>query len=193
MMGFLRWLNSLRTRALDDFRKELMRQQWWDLGVVVDRHCLVFVDKNAKLQIGEGSVIGPYTILHLQNDPASSEQYHCQLTIGKRTAINEFCNIRASGGEIHIGDGCLLAQFVTIIATNHGIAAGDWIRDQPWDLSKRTVRIGTDVWIGAGATILPGVTIGDGSVVAAGAVVTKDVPSNTIVAGVPALAVSSRY
>lgn len=46
--------------------------------------------------------------------------------------------------------------------------------------------IGKNVWIGSNATILPGVTIGNNSVVAAGAVVTKDVPENTVVAGVPA-------
>jgi acetyltransferase-like isoleucine patch superfamily enzyme len=46
--------------------------------------------------------------------------------------------------------------------------------------------IGKNVWIGSNATILPGITIGDGAIVAAGAVVTKDVPANTIVGGVPA-------
>ncbi|MDB5112014.1 MAG: acetyltransferase, partial [Mucilaginibacter sp.] len=48
-----------------------------------------------------------------------------------------------------------------------------------------------NAWIGAAATILPGVTIGENSVVAAGAVVTKDVPANTIVAGVPARAIKN--
>ena len=48
------------------------------------------------------------------------------------------------------------------------------------------VKIGNDVWIGAHATILAGVTIGNGAVIAAGAVVTKDVPANTVVGGVPA-------
>ena len=52
--------------------------------------------------------------------------------------------------------------------------------------------IESDVWIGAKATILSGVTIGKGSVVAAGAVVTKDVPKNSIVAGVPARVIKSR-
>ncbi len=46
--------------------------------------------------------------------------------------------------------------------------------------------VGKNVWIGANATVLPGVTIGDGSIIAAGAVVTKDVPTNVIVGGVPA-------
>ena len=48
------------------------------------------------------------------------------------------------------------------------------------------IHIGKNVWIGSNATVLPGVSIGDGAIVAAGAVVTKDVPENTIVGGVPA-------
>ena len=48
------------------------------------------------------------------------------------------------------------------------------------------IHIGRHVWIGANATVLPGVTIGEGAIVAAGAVVTKDVPKNTMVGGVPA-------
>ena len=54
------------------------------------------------------------------------------------------------------------------------------------DMFPGPIRIGRNVWIGAHATILRNVTIGDGAVVAAGAVVTKDVPPNTVVAGVPA-------
>ena len=48
------------------------------------------------------------------------------------------------------------------------------------------MKIGNDVWIGGNVTILPGITIGNNVVVAAGAVVTKDIPDNTLVAGVPA-------
>lgn len=54
------------------------------------------------------------------------------------------------------------------------------------NLYPAPIRIGNNVWLGANVTVLPGVTIGDNAVVAAGAVVTKDVPENMIVAGVPA-------
>ena len=50
----------------------------------------------------------------------------------------------------------------------------------------KPIKIGNRVWIGIAATVMPGVTVGDNSIIAAGAVVTKDVPTNCIVAGVPA-------
>ena len=53
-------------------------------------------------------------------------------------------------------------------------------------MTPAKVTLGKNVWVGAHATILPGVTVGDNAVIAAGAVVTKDVPANTVVAGVPA-------
>ena len=58
-------------------------------------------------------------------------------------------------------------------------------------LHPAPIHIGKRVWVGANATILPGVTIGDNSVVAAGAVVTKDVPADTVVGGVPARVISN--
>ena len=53
------------------------------------------------------------------------------------------------------------------------------------------IHIGKNVWIGANATILPGVSIGDGAIIAAGAVVSKDVPENSVVGGVPARKIKS--
>jgi len=144
------------------------------------------MDSHSSLGIQPGAMIGPFTILDLLSDPTAEFTTPSVIRIGKRTAINEFNSIRASGSEIVIGDNCLLSQYVAVIGSNHAITRGQPMRDQPWDLTKAGVRIGNDVWIGAHAVILPGVEIGDGAVVAAGAVVTRNVPAYAVVAGVPA-------
>lgn len=84
---------------------------------------------------------------------------------------------------ITIGDMCFIAPGVVISCASHPIAAEQ--RDQGIVVSK-PITIGNSVWIGANATICGGVTIGDRAVIGAGAVVVRDVPANTIVAGVPA-------
>jgi len=93
-------------------------------------------------------------------------------------------SIIGSGAEVTIGNDVLMGPQVLIYPLNHRIALGIPMRLQPFDC--KPVVIGNDVWIGARCIILPGVTIGDGAVVAAGAVVTKDVPRNAVVGGVPA-------
>jgi acetyltransferase-like isoleucine patch superfamily enzyme len=102
------------------------------------------------------------------------------ITIGKNVFFNTGCSFQDRGG-ISIGNGSLLGMNVTIATLNHGLS----LETRNITYSS-PVKIGENVWIGSNATILPGVTIGDNSVVAAGAVVTKDVPANTVVAGVPA-------
>ena len=88
-------------------------------------------------------------------------------------------------GPVTIGHHVNLAQGITVTALNHNFADITRRIDQQ-GVATSPVVIGNDVWIGANAVILPGVTIGSHAVVAAGAVVTKDVPGNCIVAGVPA-------
>lgn len=107
------------------------------------------------------------------------------ITIGKNVFINSGCHFQDQGG-VTIEDGCLIGAQVEFATINHG-----------QDPAHRTdnhfapIHLGKRVWIGSHATILPGVTIGDNSIVAAGAVVTKEVPPNVIVAGVPARIIKS--
>ena len=102
-------------------------------------------------------------------------------TVGKGVFINTGCHFQDQGG-ITVGDGVLIGHNVVLATLNHAMSPEDRASMIP-----APIRIGKRVWIGANATVLPGVTIGDGSIVAAGAVVTKDVPENTVVAGVPAV------
>jgi acetyltransferase-like isoleucine patch superfamily enzyme len=173
-------------RVQEDIAIQTRVQAWWARGVSISPLALIIEGRNSCLEIGEGSIVGPYTVLDLQNDQLATNPTASVLKIGQRTAINEFNNIRAAGGEIMIGNGCMISQYVSIIATNHSIEPGVWMRDQPWDTSKNRVWIGDDVWIGTHAIVLPGVTIGTGSIIAAGAIVTSDIPEYVIAAGVPA-------
>lgn len=100
--------------------------------------------------------------------------------IGKHVFINMGCKFQDQGG-IFIGDGSLIGHNVVLATLNHAMSP----RDRS-SMIPKPIHIGKRVWIGSNATVLPGVTIGDGAIVAAGAVVTKDVPENTIVGGVPA-------
>ncbi|MFV8290729.1 sugar O-acetyltransferase [Aerococcus viridans] len=99
---------------------------------------------------------------------------------GKNVFINAGCKFQDQGG-IYIGDGALIGHNVVMATLNHAEDPSD-----RGSLIPGAITLGKDVWVGANATILASVTIGDGAIIAAGAVVTKDVPENTIVGGVPA-------
>jgi acetyltransferase-like isoleucine patch superfamily enzyme len=99
--------------------------------------------------------------------------------LGKHVFINSCCNFQDQGG-IYIGDHALIGHRVVLATIDHDL--------NPYDRTNHCapIHIGDRVWIGSGAIITRGVTIGDGAVIAAGAVVTKDVPANTVVGGIPA-------
>lgn len=99
---------------------------------------------------------------------------------GKNVLVNFGCSFMDRGG-ITIEEGALIGPQVKLITENH--AEDPDMRQHVYSLP---IVIKRKAWLGAGVTVLPGVTIGDNSIVGAGSVVTKDVPPNTIVAGVPA-------
>lgn len=102
------------------------------------------------------------------------------ITVGKNVFINACCHFQDQGG-ITLGDNCLVGHNVVFATLNHGFAP-----EERQSMLPAPIVVGRNVWIGSSSTILQGVTIGDNSIIAAGSVVTKDVPANAIVAGVPA-------
>jgi len=113
-----------------------------------------------------------------------------RLSIGSRNYFNK--NIKIVCLEkIKIGDDCIIADSVHLYDHDHKYSdLGLLINEQGY--ITKPILIGNNVWIGAKATILKGVTIHDGAIIAANAVVNKDVPSNAIVAGNPAMIVKMR-
>ncbi|MGN1282196.1 MAG: sugar O-acetyltransferase [Limosilactobacillus sp.] len=105
--------------------------------------------------------------------------YGANLKIGKNVFINSGVMLTDLGG-ISLADDVLVGPNVTIISVNHPLNP-----HKRHGVELNPVHIEENAWLGANATILPGVTVGKNAIVAAGAVVTKDVPVNTIVAGIP--------
>jgi acetyltransferase-like isoleucine patch superfamily enzyme len=102
------------------------------------------------------------------------------ISIGKNVFVNHACTFMDRGGII-LEDEVLIGPKVNLITTNHPINP-----EERRATISNPIHIKKRAWIGAAATIMPGITIGENSIVAAGAVVTKDVPPNTLVGGVPA-------
>jgi acetyltransferase-like isoleucine patch superfamily enzyme len=112
--------------------------------------------------------------------PPFYSEFGKNLTLGEEVFINQGCRFQDTGG-ITIGDGTLIGHGSTLTTLNHAVDPR-----RRADMTPAPVVIGRQVWLGASVTVVPGVTIGDGAIVGAGAVVTKDVPANAIVGGVPA-------
>ncbi|RRK10093.1 sugar O-acetyltransferase [Lactiplantibacillus garii] len=102
------------------------------------------------------------------------------LTIGKRVYVSHNVMFTDLGG-ITLADDVLIGPGASLLTVNHQADPA-----HRHDLDLKPIYIGPRAWIGAKALILPGVTVGANAIVGAGAVVTKDVPANTVVAGVPA-------
>jgi maltose O-acetyltransferase len=126
----------------------------------------------AKLgSIGGNVNIYPDVIIHNTN----------KVHIGNSVSIAEFVHMWGGGG-IKIGDNTLIASHTVITTQTHSTDC-ELYRDS---LECKPVAIGENVWIGAGAIILPGVTIGKNSIIGSGSLVNKDVPENVIAVGIPA-------
>ena len=139
------------------------------------------IGKGGRVELGRWSWLGHGTKIRCHEGVVS---------IGAKTVLGQECTISAYQ-HVSIGRECVVADRVMLIDFDHGTVEVERpIRLQ--GIYKRDVRVGHNVWIGYGACILRGVTIGDNAIVGTSAVVTRDVPANAIVAGVPARIIRMR-
>jgi acetyltransferase-like isoleucine patch superfamily enzyme len=133
------------------------------------------------IEIGEGTYVMHGSILHVYNFRGLPQS---GIRVGKQSLIGERNVIRGQGG-VEIGDRVYTSPMVQMLAVNHVFQdpSRPFIEQ---GITAEGIRIEDDVWVGSGAIITDGVTVGRGAVIAAGAVVTRDVPPQTIAAGVPA-------
>ena len=149
-------------------------------GPVCIRHVFSHGQRGS-IRIGRGAQIARGVVI---------ESWGGAVAIGDHSFLGPYAVVYGHGGVI-IGDACLISMHCRIVSSNHTVPPrGRRIQLEP-DILRAT-KIGHDVWLGAGVTVLGGVTIGDGCVVGAGAVVTHDLPAYSIATGVPAKIVGHR-
>jgi len=153
------------------------------LGVQIGRRCWIQsirVPRNPwDITLGDGVALDEGVVL-LTNGPRTAIK---RIRIGGGSYINRFTIFDASE-EIVVGKNCMIGPLCYITDHDHGYEKGQLIGEQP--LRSGPVRIGSNVWVGAGVIILKGVSIGNGAVIGAGGVVNKNVDPGARVAGVPA-------
>jgi len=114
-------------------------------------------------------------------EPPFHCDYGCHIFAGDRLFVNFGCVV-LDCAEVVMGDDVALGPYVQLLAATHPLVAAT--RIQGPELSK-PVRIGSNVWIGAGAIVCPGVTMGENTTIGAGSVVVKDVPAGVLAVGNP--------
>lgn len=142
---------------------------------------LLFAECGRNVTIGQG---GQFTY----------ENVH----LGSHIYIASGVTFMSTRAKVYVGDHVMIASGTFVITGNHRVDILNRYMDTITDEEKtpgddQNVVFKGDNWIGVGAIILKGVTIGEGAIVAAGSVVTKDVPPYTIVGGVPAKVIKTRF
>lgn len=150
---------------------------------------MLFLGRRLELTVGEKGELRFGRFVWI-GDGTKIRCHEGTVEIGEKTVIGQECTISAYQ-RVRIGAQCVVADRAMFIDFDHGVVEVERpIRLQ--GIYKRDVLVGSNVWIGYGACILRGVSVGDNSIVGTNAVVTKDVPANAVVGGVPARVIRMR-
>jgi acetyltransferase-like isoleucine patch superfamily enzyme len=149
----------------------------------------VFFGKRLQLQIARGATVrfGRFCWI---GDGTKIRCHEGVVEIGPKTVMGQECTISAYK-RVRIGEQCVIADRAMFIDFDHGVVEVERpIRVQ--GIYKRECVVGSNVWIGYGACFLRGVRVGDNSIIGTNSVVTRDVPANAVVGGVPAKLIRMR-
>ncbi|MFI5025402.1 MAG: acyltransferase [Solirubrobacterales bacterium] len=150
---------------------------------------LLFLGRGLELEIARGARVEFGRFVWL-GDGSKVRCHEGVVEIGEKTVMGQECTISAYQ-RVRIGAQCVIADRAMFIDFDHGVVEIERpIRSQ--GIYKRDVEVGSNVWIGYGACILRGVRVGDNSIVGTNSVVTRDVPANAVVAGIPARIIRMR-
>jgi len=126
-------------------------------------------------------------------DTYQGEKFSPEIIIGDNVCMNTDCHIGCIN-KVVIGNNVLMASRIYISDHSHGKISKEALELPPAKrklYSRGPVIIEDNVWIGEGVCILPGVTVGKNSIIGANSVVTKSIPPNSIIAGIPAIILQS--
>jgi acetyltransferase-like isoleucine patch superfamily enzyme len=143
----------------------------------------VFISALGKghIHIGDSVGIGAFSRIVISSSLYSLGE---SIRIGRNVGIGEFAYLGGAGG-LEIGDECIVGQYFSCHPENH-VFSDTTVAYRFQATTRKGIKVGKNCWIGSKVTLLDGVTIGDNCVIAAGSVVTKSMPSNTVIGGVPA-------
>jgi acetyltransferase-like isoleucine patch superfamily enzyme len=156
--------------------------RWRTEGLVFfGKHLQLQVSKRAELRFGRLCWIG---------DGTKVRCHEGLVEIGAKTVFGQECTISAYK-HVRIGEQCVIADRAMFIDFDHGVTEVERpIRQQ--GIYMRETIVGSNVWIGYGACILRGVRVGDNAIIGTNSVVTRDIPANAVVGGVPAKVIRMR-
>src|SRR3954468_8414077 len=189
MLGFLARNRMLTPRYARLFWRYLWRRfltpagrRWASNGpLFLGRGLELKIEPRGQIRFGRFVWIG---------DGSKIRCHEGEVEIGQKTVLGQECTISAYQ-HVRIGEQCVIADRAMFIDFDHGAIEVDRpVRVQ--GIYKRDVDVGSNVWIGYNACILRGVRIGDNAIVGTNSVVTRDVPANAVVGGVPARIIRMR-